>query len=176
MRGHCYELDRERVAAEALCHAIELFDRDRNPALVMAVGQVAWQYYYERARSAKRGRHATSQIADVVRGACGDAFDGTWLRQRALELRQDLERTRLGVSGPQRLRISALSPLLLLVCAVADSGNPATRDAALDEWRQLQLERALQACLSDPDVVKRREAIGAVRDLQSNGVLGSTGT
>jgi hypothetical protein len=162
-----HELDRDAAALETLELAIGLHEAGRSLALVFAVGLAAWRYLAERARRNRKGRSADLELVEVVREALGHGFDATWARQRATELTDDLHRYETVKGVPPLLRVHSWSPVLALLCAIADCQRVLGRTSPkLDAWRERQTTLALQACVASPDVIAR---IAAIRTAATGG-------
>jgi hypothetical protein len=162
MESVWYEFDREAAAVETLEHAIDLFDAGKSPELILSVGHEAWQYFAQRARPGKKGRSAKLELVDVLKAELGDGFDATWVRQRAEDVFDDLGRYEMRRSPAPLVRISARTPVCMLVCAIADCRTVAGKvSEKLQDWRNRQIERALQDCLFEPEVAARSSTIRA---------------
>jgi hypothetical protein len=158
------ELDREQAAVETLEHAVELFDLQQNVTLALTIGLAAWRYFSERLRPGEKGRSARLALIEVLKRGLGEGFDATWVRQRAEELADDLQRLEMHRSPASTVRISRRTPVLVLFCAAVDCREATGRaHQKLDEWRRRQIERALRECLSAPEVAARASAIRAAR-------------
>jgi hypothetical protein len=157
-----YEFDREAAAVETLEHAIDLFDAGKSPQLVLSVGHEAWQYFAERARPGKKGRGVKVDLVEVLKAELGEGFDPTWVRQRADDVFDDIGRYEMRRSPAPLVRISARTPICLLLCAIGDCRKATGRvSEKLQHWRDRQVERALQDCLFEPEVAARSSTIRA---------------